>query len=181
MRRECEPASFPHCAQHLSAAGEAFVLLAPLNPEPPRVQLVAPSVVYHCDDIEVDARGSSGRAGRPWASVAWTVTGTGNSRLLDITARLQSYGASTSVSCALCTTAAIMCCCRPAVCRVVHSVLGGAVPERLWADRLSPLSRLLHLLLQRGGVHLLQRYYAAYRIPHCAAQHLIARGLLSHS
>eukprot|EP01033_Poteriospumella_lacustris_P011058 gene11060-7871_t len=76
IRAACTSTTPSFCDQQYSFMPRTVLTIAsPVNPVTPVVALNIPQSVMGCDDLIMDATGSSGHVGRDWLSVVWAVTG----------------------------------------------------------------------------------------------------------
>ena len=66
------------CQQYSYSSTQKSIVTAPDHPSAPIVSLSAPSTASVCNDLILDPTSSYGRGGRPWKSVSWVVSGSGN-------------------------------------------------------------------------------------------------------
>lgn len=76
IRAACTSTTPSFCDQQYSFMPRTVLTISsPVNLITPVVALNVPQSTMSCDDLILDATGSTGHAGREWLSVAWTVTG----------------------------------------------------------------------------------------------------------
>lgn len=76
IRAACTSTTPSFCDQQYSFMPRTtLTIVSPVNPVTPVVALNIPPFVMGCDDLVLDATGSSGHLGRDWLSVVWAVTG----------------------------------------------------------------------------------------------------------
>ena len=64
------------CASWVAAASAAAVIAVPTAPAVPEVKIAAAASISPCDPYKIDFAGSVGNSGRPWKSVAFSMTTT---------------------------------------------------------------------------------------------------------
>ena len=73
LRSFCQGNS-PTCASNPTATNATVLTLGPDEPSVPTVIISSPARIGSCEDLVLDATGSYGSGGRPYASVLWTVS-----------------------------------------------------------------------------------------------------------
>ena len=85
------------CSSNPTAFGSLLVQ-APLKPAAPTVIISAPSKIGACANLSVDASGSYGNGGRPFKSVAWSLSTTESGDTTTILNYLDAYSAVNQVT-----------------------------------------------------------------------------------
>jgi hypothetical protein len=63
------------CSTYPKLAATTVLLSAPISPAIPALSLVSQTLSVYCDDLFLDATGSTGNGGRGWSSIRWSVNG----------------------------------------------------------------------------------------------------------
>jgi hypothetical protein len=76
VRAQCNQANTTRCAQFATLPAQMVTVASATQPTAPAVAMSAPVSIGGCNSLLVDLTTSSGSAGRPWASMAFSVSTT---------------------------------------------------------------------------------------------------------
>ena len=75
VRAECDQKVPVPCNQYDPSYFQSNTLKPPEEPTAPLISISMPSEISPCDDLIIDATGTSGSMGHPWLSMKWDVSG----------------------------------------------------------------------------------------------------------
>jgi hypothetical protein len=89
IRAAC--AALTDCTKYSYSPSNNVIVQAPISPMAPTAIIASSAIVSTCDDVVLDATGSTGMIGNAWSQAVWTVSGEGGANFNTSTVSIERF------------------------------------------------------------------------------------------